>query len=299
MRPVIIEARLNEVREAAANPRLPVTPDEIVADALACARAGAAAVHFHARGPDGRPSQDPALYAGIIRRIRAESDVIIHPTLGYTSGASGAEARFAPIRALAARPETRPDLVPLDMGSANIDAWDAASRRFLSRGAIYRNPTDELAELAGATRALGLRPYCVAWTVGFTRLVEQFLEAGLLADDPLLLCLTMTEGRIRSAHPGTLAGLRAHLDFLPRAARIEWFACLVGGSLLPLLDEVLARGGHPSLGLGDHDYPELGAPDNAALVAHVGARVRAAGLRVAGAAEARAMLALSEGAAVP
>jgi uncharacterized protein (DUF849 family) len=39
---------------------LPITPDEIVAEALAAAEAGAAILHLHARNPDdGRPDQTP------------------------------------------------------------------------------------------------------------------------------------------------------------------------------------------------------------------------------------------------
>jgi uncharacterized protein (DUF849 family) len=39
---------------------LPYTPEAIAADAIACAKAGATAVHIHVRDPqDGHPTSDP------------------------------------------------------------------------------------------------------------------------------------------------------------------------------------------------------------------------------------------------
>ena len=45
--PGIIEAAINGGRTKAENPNVPVAPDEITADALACFEAGAAIVHNH------------------------------------------------------------------------------------------------------------------------------------------------------------------------------------------------------------------------------------------------------------
>ena len=45
--PVVIEAALNGATPKSRNPRVPTTPDEIAADALACMAAGAAIIHTH------------------------------------------------------------------------------------------------------------------------------------------------------------------------------------------------------------------------------------------------------------
>ena len=61
---LIIEARVNEnTRRERGNPNVPYTPDEIVADALECRKAGAAILHFHARKPDGAPDHATDTYA--------------------------------------------------------------------------------------------------------------------------------------------------------------------------------------------------------------------------------------------
>jgi 3-keto-5-aminohexanoate cleavage enzyme len=63
------------------NPATPVTPAEIAADVLACARAGASMAHIHARAPDGQPSDDVDVYREIVERIREHSDIVMQLSL--------------------------------------------------------------------------------------------------------------------------------------------------------------------------------------------------------------------------
>src|SRR6478736_9610323 len=80
---VIISVALNggmqQDREGAV---IPKQPAEIGEAAARCWEAGAAMVHVHARGPDGKNSGDKAIYAEIIRQIRARSPVLIQTTNG-------------------------------------------------------------------------------------------------------------------------------------------------------------------------------------------------------------------------
>ena len=62
--------------------RVPKQPDEIAEAAARCWEAGASVVHVHARGPDGKNSGDPAIYAEIIRQIRTRSPILIQTTNG-------------------------------------------------------------------------------------------------------------------------------------------------------------------------------------------------------------------------
>ncbi|KRA82622.1 3-keto-5-aminohexanoate cleavage protein [Altererythrobacter sp. Root672] len=61
---------------------VPKQPDEIGEAAARCWEAGASVVHVHARGPDGKNSGDPEIYAEIIRQIRARSPILIQTTNG-------------------------------------------------------------------------------------------------------------------------------------------------------------------------------------------------------------------------
>ena len=67
-----IEAALNGPWGRERQPGIPVATEEIVADGLAAAAAGAAIVHLHAYDPaTGRQRDDWHLYARIIEGIRA------------------------------------------------------------------------------------------------------------------------------------------------------------------------------------------------------------------------------------
>jgi uncharacterized protein (DUF849 family) len=86
---IITAAVTGSVTIPTQTPHLPITPGAIAADAIACARAGAAAVHLHARDPrNGRPSADPEIFREIIQQIKAESDVIIGTTISPDLGAT-------------------------------------------------------------------------------------------------------------------------------------------------------------------------------------------------------------------
>src|SRR5262249_32053967 len=65
------------------SPYLPITPDEIVKDALAAAEAGAAVLHLHARNPEnGRPDQTPEAFARFLPRIKQQTNAVINITSG-------------------------------------------------------------------------------------------------------------------------------------------------------------------------------------------------------------------------
>lgn len=289
MQKLIIEARVNEYATREANGQVPWLPGEIARDAAECAAAGASIVHFHGRAADGAPDHRFECYRDIILAIREAADVLLHPTLGYITLDAPAEARIANIRRLAERPETRPDFAPMDMGSFNVDMYDPAARRYATQGLIYKNGTDTLAHFAGVIRGAGMTPYLSTWSVGAMRQIGAFLDMGLLAA-PAYCCFILTGDILQAGHPGTPEGLDAHTPFLPKAHRVEWAACNYGGDLLPLVDKIIAEGGHVAIGLGDHPYADYGRPSNAELVHRVAEAARKQGREVASTVEAREML---------
>lgn len=293
VRKLIIEARVNEymMREQG-NPNVPYTPEEIARDSVACREAGAAILHFHARKPDGAPDHAAASYADTVRRIRAGSDILVHPTLGYVTLDSTPEERLAHVLDMAKNPATAPHFAPMDMGSLNVDRYNAQARRFETTNLVYRNATATLTHFAENIRAAGLKPYLVSWNIGFTRYVGAFMDMGLLAE-PGFLCFCLTDNTFLGGHPGTLRGLQAHLDFLPEGRHIEWTVVNFGGNLFALAAAIIAQGGHISIGLGDYTYHELGQPTNAALIRRIAEIARELGREVASPDEARAMLGIA------
>ena len=293
---IIIEARINEYAMRDGNPNVPWTPDEIARDAQACAEAGAAVVHFHARKPDGAPDFEPRTCAEIIARIRERSAILTHPTLGSLSRELPLAKRLRPMLDLARDPATAPDIVPLCLSSPNWDFYDAASGAFTNTDKVYLNPTADLIGSVEEIQAAGIKLACVCWDVGATRRVDALMASGRL-ERPAYLPFHLTSGGMLAGHPGTLAGLEAHLAFLPKASAVEWAVMNLHGSMLPLVERIARGGGHVQIGIGDHHYAEEGRPTNAELIARVTRIAREAGREIATPEEARRILGM--GAARP
>ncbi len=289
---LIIEARINEYAMRDVNPQVPWTPAEIAADAAACREAGASIAHFHARQDDGRPAHDAETYAEGIRRIKAASDILTHPTLGFVTLDAPPETRVGHVVEMAANPETRPDFAPMDTGSTNIDRYLRDEKRFHTTDLIYRNSTGTLQHFAREIGQVGVKHYLVSWNIGFTRQALALMETGAVPT-PAFMLFVLTDGEVLAGHPGTPEGLRAHLDMLPPAdGSLHWAACNFGGDLLGVTPMIIERGGHVSIGLGDYHYDEIGRPSNAELVARVADMARAAGREVATPDDVREMLAM-------
>ena len=286
---LIIEARINEYAMRADNPNVPWTPQEIADCAVRCGEEGASIVHFHARTSDGAPAHSADLYAEIITRIRARSDVLLHPTLGWFSNDADPRARIDCITTLARDPATRPDFAPIDTGSVNLDLYDRELRRFEEAPRVYLNRTDTLELYARELRAARVKPILVVWSVGFLRRALAMIEMGLI-DGPAYFLLNMTDGPYITGLPGNAEGLDTFLRFLPDDLACEWTANIVGGDLLALAPHAIARGGHVTPGIGDFAYTGIGAPPNEELVRRTAAIARDHGRAVATPDDARTML---------
>lgn len=288
-RKVIIEARVNEYMPRDQNPNVPWTSDEIAETAAQCREAGASIVHYHARNADGSPNHEAETYFDTIRKIRAKSDVLIHPTLGQVTHQGDADARLNHIITAAADPKLKPDFAPIDIGSTNVDVYDAEARRMKTEDLAYVNTPKTCAFFARRMRDLGVKPVIVSWAVPFTRLAEAFLEMDLI-DEPVYLLFALSDCGYLGGHPGTVRGLINHLDFLPQGHAIEWSVNNKVGNLFGPAALALESGGHVAIGLGDYPYTELGTPTNADVVAQVANLARCLGREPATPDEAREIL---------
>lgn len=291
MDPLIIEARVNEYATRNKNTNVPWLPREIASDATACFEAGASIVHFHGRDASGAPDNRFETCRDTILAVREQSPILVHPSLGYLTVASSFEERFANTQRLASDAATRPDFVPMDMGSVNADLFDARTPAFRSPGTVYVNGTDMLLELAQRLRQAAIKPSLVAWNVSFIRQIEAFSAMSLL-DAPLFVSLVLTDRILIAGHPGTAAGLDAYLAFLPRNVPTVWAVTYIGGRLDALLDKIILAGGHIQVGLGDYPYSEDNCPTNATVIADIVRRANELGRPVASPGDARNILQL-------
>jgi uncharacterized protein (DUF849 family) len=287
---LIIEVRVNEYAMREGNRNVPWTAEEIGRDARAIRDAGASILHFHARKPDGSPAHGTQDYAAVIKAIRANSDLLVHPTLGqHTLG--GQEERIKHVVELSKEPGLRPDIVGIDTGSTNIDIYDAGTKSFRTANKVYVNAHDTLMLFCRTLRECGVKPCLVAWTGPFLRSADALLDMGLTSE-PAYALFVHCEGGLLGGHPATPSGLRAYLDHLPPNRRMEWTVCCKDGNLFTSAMQAIQLGGHVAIGIGDYDYPELGQPTNADLVEEIVHMARLVGREVATPPETREMLGL-------
>lgn len=104
------------------SPYLPITPDEIVAESVAAAEAGASIIHLHARDPkDGRPTADPEVFMQFLPRIKQQTGAVLNITTGGGPGMTLDQR-------LAAAERASPEMTSLNMGSINNGLFAGARR---------------------------------------------------------------------------------------------------------------------------------------------------------------------------
>ena len=80
-------------------PHLPITPQQIAAESIAAARAGAAIIHLHARDPEnGKPTPDPAVFMQFLPVIKEHCDAVVNVTTGGGHNMTVEERLAAPTR---------------------------------------------------------------------------------------------------------------------------------------------------------------------------------------------------------
>ncbi|MCB1474565.1 MAG: 3-keto-5-aminohexanoate cleavage protein [Rhodobiaceae bacterium] len=287
MKPIIIEARVNEYAMRTGNRHIPWTASELANAARECEGAGASVIHFHARDTDGAPAFGFEVYRAAIEAIRAASGLLVYPTLGADTAGAEASSRIAHIKALAGV-GLAPDLAPIDMGSTNVDRLTPDGSWLETEGRVYLNSVPTLKFFAARFRELGVRPQLVHWNLPMLRMTRLFLENGLI--DPVPYLLLGLSAKSLALHPPDLVGLAAYEGFLPSLGPTEWTVHCSGGDLLPLVPHIARQGGHISIGIGDYDYRELGEPTNASVVERAVAIARRYGREPATPEEARALL---------
>ena len=244
------------------HPAIPLSPREIAEDVAACVEAGASVAHLHARGPDGRSTQDPEVYREIIERIRERTDVVIQLSIG-AKGFTVDEA----LRPLVLEPEM-----------ASLPMRNVATQ------------PEEVHQMAAAMKLRGVVPSVDGSTVGMFEAVGAMHRDGVFSD-PLCLGFILGEPATRE---DAEARLRSFAATAPAGA-LWW--CAKGGAFAAEVAAVaVGMGGHLRAGLEDV-VPVPGAPavGNVELVKRTAAIARAQGRETATAAEVRAMFRAARG----
>ena len=101
---------------------LPITPDQIVEDAVKAHEAGAAIAHIHVRDPEsGLPTSSPELFMEVCSKIKARCNMILLPTTGGGMNQT-TEEKLIPIKQL------RPEMCSFDPAPFNFGIFQIAGR---------------------------------------------------------------------------------------------------------------------------------------------------------------------------
>lgn len=280
------------------SPHLPVTPQEIAEAAIGAARAGASVVHLHARDPvDGRPTQDPALFAQFLPTIMQACDVVINITTGGAATMT-IEERLQPALRFA------PEIASLNMGSMNFGLYPMLARypelrhdweRSYLEGSvdrIFKNTFQDIERILTSCSRNGTRFEIECYDIGHLYTAAHFLERGVLQAPLFIQGVFGILGGI-GPHPEDVAHMKRTADRLFGDDYV--FSVLgAGRNQMPVATQSLLMGGHARVGLEDSlwDAPGALARSNAQQVQRIRSIIEALSMEVATPDEARQMLRL-------
>lgn len=286
---VCIEVALNGPWTRKAQPGIPLAPEEIVREAVACAKAGACIIHFHAYNPaTGEQTTELDVVTRIIEQIRAQVDAVVYPAIRYLSNAEAVQddagqQRYAHLESMAARGLA--EWLIVDPGSANLVSYrDIAEGQ---KAVVDINTPAAIRfglELAARHR---LHPGFAIYEPGYVRLGAALARA--VAGTPMPMYRFMFSQQFTFGYRPSEQALQSYLQLLSQEAPgAPWMVAGLGVDICPLIAPVVQCGGHVRVGLED---ALLGTTaSNLSLVEDAVRRIERAGGTVATPAQLRAGL---------
>jgi uncharacterized protein (DUF849 family) len=287
---LILEVALNGLTSPEKNRRVPRTPAELRADALACLDAGASILHAHS--PDMRAVGESAArdYLAAWEPILAERpDALWYPTLCQGAGMAAMTSHWEPL----AR-KVRFRIGAFDPGSTNLGMPGPDG---LPSGVVYGVSYDDVRAGFAACEELRLGPSLGIYEPGALRTVLAWRRAGRLPRGTLVKLyfggdygLFATRPGVSFGLPPTESALLAYLEML-EGSGLPWSVSVWGGDLMatPIARLALERGGHLHVGIEEFFSPER-EPTNEELAREATSLAAAVGRPLASPAEAAALL---------
>ena len=268
---------------------VPVTPEEMAAEARRAFEAGAAVMHVHFRrqepGAGHLPSWDPNVAEEIADAMRqACAGVILNMTTGVVG--PDVEGPRACLRRL------RPEIAACNAGSLNY-LKTRSDGSWAWPPMLFDNPVSKVQTMVDAMNETGTRPEFECFDVGIVRSVGLFVENGMVE--------TTSVPQVNFVM-GVASGMPADpalLDYLvPRLSEwieggAHWQATVIGRHDVWNVHRKAAElGGSLRTGLEDTFYLPDGskASSNGELIEALADAARAAGREPAAAEEARSIL---------
>lgn len=264
---------------------VPVTPEQMAAEARDAFNAGASIMHVHLRsqepGQGHMPSWDPDVAQAVVDAIRAACPGVI---INLTTGVVGKDVS-GPIACLR---RVRPEVAACNAGSLNYlkikDNGDWAWPPM-----VFDNPVAKVQQMLAVMAETGTHPEFECFDVGIVRCVAMYLKAGLFTGVPEVNLVM-----------GVASGMPCDADLLALLPRwmpegAVWQTTLIGrGEIWPVHQKTAELGGMLRTGLEDTFYlpGNERASGNGVLIEALARCATNAGRSVASPAEARQMLGL-------
>ncbi len=280
------------------SPHLPVTPDEIIADAIGAAEAGAAILHLHARNPEnGRPDQTPEAFGRFLPQIRQQTNAAINITTGG-SPYMKVEERVLP----AAR--FKPEVASLNMGSINFGLYHLLDRykefKFdwerqhleATRDLVFRNSFKDIEYILETCYGNGTRFEFECYDIAHLYNLKHFLDRGLVKPPLFVQSVFGILGGI-GTHPEDIIHMKRTADRL-FGDQYRWSVLGAGSSQLRVAAMAASMGANVRVGLEDSLWIGPGelAPSSGAQVRKARQILEGMGLELATPDEAREILQL-------
>ena len=283
-----LECALNGPWSRAKQPLMPITPEELIAEGIACARAGATVIHLHVYDPaTGRQWENPEAYARVIEGIRAVEDVIVYPTLPLAGSHDAPrpmtpEERFATVEILARQGLL--EWAVIDPGSTQLTAFSDLPDG--PPGFLYRNSEEELRHGLTLASTHGFHPSYAIYEPGFLRLGAALARS---IGSPTPIYRFMFSDGFTYGFPPRAYALDAYLALLQEChAGAPWMVAGLQVELSPILEATLAKGGHIRVGLEDAPFYSL--TGNLAQTEAAATKIKNAGYGLGTAKELRALM---------
>jgi len=256
------------------NAHVPVTVEEIVADARRCADAGAAILHLHARDEEGRGTYRADIYGRILRGVREACPEVI--LCVSTSGRI--HRKFEERSAVLELGGPKPEMASLTLGSMNFAREESV------------NPPEMIRRLGGMMKERGIVPELEIFELGMAEFAAVLVKEGILG--------RALYANILLGSMGTLSASAMNLEMVVRAlpAGTIWAGGGIGRFQFEVNCLAIAMGGHVRVGLEDNlwmDREKREPASNVRLIERVVGVGRAMGRAIATPGEARQMIGLS------
>ena len=262
---------------------VPVTPEQMAAEARDAWNAGATVMHVHLRrqeaGMGHLPSWDPDVAEAVVGAIRAACPGVV---INLTTGVIGKDVS-GPLECLR---RVRPEAAACNAGSLNyLKLKDDGTWAWPPM--VFDNPVEKVQQFLAVMNELQIHPEFECFDVGIVRSVGMYLKARMFSGVPEVNFVM-----------GVASGMPCDADLLALLPRYAppgavWQATLIGrGEIWPVHQRAAELGGMLRTGLEDTFYLPGGerATGNGVLIEALARCARDAGREVASAAEARAML---------